>query len=217
MIRTGAWTMALLVAVILTAPPPARLFGQTRVVTIAGGVKHPGDYRYEDGLTARALIEKAGGVEGDEIRNFVILHAGEGPQPASSSQHPSPNETMSSALELVLRPSDALTVSVYKSDWVVPNTRTIAGWVAAGEFDNVILAYFGPTRASLFEDKIRNQWRDLRDRLGSFQQLLEVRAEKRGTEHVGVVACQFSDGRAEITAVFSRGGSLLDLSMAPVP
>jgi hypothetical protein len=106
--------------------------------------------------------------------------------------------------------------SAYKTDFVAPGAQKIVNWISKGEFDNVTLTYFGPARAATFEATLRKQWLALENQLGTFQQQVDAQIEVCGIQYAGIVTCQFSRGRGNVTVIFNRDGTVNDLSMTPV-
>jgi hypothetical protein len=201
-----------LATILLVSPPTCDfslepLLAQSLVVTVSGDVKRPGEYRLEDGLTVRAAIEAAGGLDGEAVRQISIVRQ-TGDRGAL---------VFAAATDAtVLVAGDQVAVTAHKLDFIVPSAQRVVGWMSAGQFDSVIVAYRGTVRGAAFEEQLRSQWQGLQKQLGTFQRQLGVRAELlRGTDRVGVVTCQFAGGRAEIVVVFNRNGGIIDVSMAP--
>jgi hypothetical protein len=182
------------------------LLAQSLVVTVSGDVKRPGEYRLEDGLTVRAAIEAAGGLDGEAVRQISIVR-----QPGDRGALVLATATATT----VLMAGDQVAVTAHKLDFIAPSAQRVVSWMSAGQFDSVIVAYQGTMRAAAFEEQVRSQWQGLQTQVGNFQRQLGVRADLlRGTDRVGVVTCQFAEGRAEIVVVFNRNGGIIDVSMA---
>jgi hypothetical protein len=186
----------------------ARLLAQSRV-TVSGDVKNPGEYPYEDGLTVGAVLEKAGGINGESVRKILILRLRAGGPPVSANPDAilATISQVEASNDAPLLAGDELNVSAYKTDFVAPGARKIVNWISKGEFDNVTLAYFGQARAATFEATLRKQWLALEKQLGTFQQQVDTRTDVRGTQYAGVVTCEFSRGRGNVTVVFNRDGT----------
>ena len=199
--------------------PTLRLSAQSGVVTIAGDVRSPGDYPYEDGLTVGAFVEQAGGIKGQSVRKITVMRINAGSQPAGSTNPDVIAKTISqieASSDTALLAGDTLNVSAYKTDFVAPGAQKIVNWISRGEFDNVTLTYFGPARAATFEAALRKQWLALEKQLGAFQHQADARMEVRGIQYAGIVTCEFARGRGDVTVIFNRDGTVNDLSMAAV-
>jgi hypothetical protein len=200
-------------------PPTLRLGAQPGVVTIAGDVRLPGEYSYEDGLTAGAVVEKAGGISGESVRKITVMRLKAGSRATGSANPDTIAATITqiqASSDTALVAGDTLQVSAYKTDFVAPGAQRIVAWIAKGEFDNVTLTYFGPARPATFEAALQKQWLALEKQLGVFQQQTDVRIEVRGIQYAGIVSCAFARGRGDVTVIFNRDGTVNDLSMTAV-
>jgi hypothetical protein len=178
---------------------------------VSGNVKRPGEYPYEAGLTVNSVIEKAGGVDGEAVRELAVVRRDTATSPSNPDVIRISREL--AAGDTVLQPGDMLNVAAYKSSLIAPSVQKVLGWISTGNFDNVVLAYEGPLRASAFESKLRMLWQAFERQAGTFERQLEVRTELRGMDYVGIVNCQFSRGRGDVQVVFNRGGAVIDVSI----
>lgn len=200
-------------------PMTPGLSAQSGIVTVVGDVRNPGGFQYEDGLTVAAAVTRAGGISGESVRTIRIMRINAGGRPTGSANPDAIAATISqvqASSDTELLAGDTVNVSAYKTDFVAPGAQKIVGWISNGEFDNVTLTYFGPARAATFEATLRKQWLALEKQLGAFQHQAETRIDVRGTQYAGIVTCQFSRGRGDVTVIFNRDGTVNDLSMAPL-
>jgi hypothetical protein len=174
-------------------------------------VQHPGEFPYEDGLGVNAIIEKAGGIDGEAVRQLTVIRIRDG---KSNPNGIASVTRLAATGETVLMAGDLLEVATYKSDLIRPHAQKVLDWISANDFDNVILSYEGPMRASAFETKLRTEWQQFQQQAGTFQRPLTVRTELRGVNYVAVVSCQFSRSNGQLIVVFNHGGGILDVSLA---
>jgi hypothetical protein len=202
-------------SVVSPRPSEARTMAQSAFVTIFGDVKRPGEYQHEGGATVGALIERAGGLDGEALRYLTLVRG-----VSSDPKHPDNGGQLvvsRPTLETIVLPGDQLQVYAYKSDFVAPSAQRIVSLLAAGAFDLITITFDAKMRITTSDTRVRTQWQALQKQLGTFQRQAGVRVEiGRDLDYTGIVASEFAKGAGEVSVRFDRDGNVTGLSMAPV-
>jgi hypothetical protein len=176
------------------------------VISVAGDVQRPGDYRYEDGMTVGVVLDRAGGLDGEAVHRINVLRRLDGTLLLV------PRATT----ETVLTPGDAIAVQAYNSGHVASSAQKTVERLSEGEFDLIVIAFDEAMRRSVPESLLRAEWQSLQSDAGTFQRQVDVRTEVRGVNHAGIVISEFSRGRVEVRVVFDRDGKITGLSIMSV-
>ena len=202
-------------SVVTSGSSPAPATAQSAIVTISGDVKRPGEYQHEGGATIGAFIERAGGLDGEALRNVTLVRG-----LSSDPKHPDNAGQLvvgRTTLETIVLPGDQFQVYAYKSDFVAPSAQRIVSLLAVGAFDLITITFDAKMRITTSDATVRAQWQKLQKQLGTFQRQAGVRVEiGRDLDYTGIVASEFAKGAGEVSVGFDRDGNVTGLSMAPV-
>jgi hypothetical protein len=182
----------------------------TPVVAVVGNVHESGTIPHSPGMTVDAALERAGGIKGGILKTLMIVRRGESSDgtPVLLASRATP--------KTLLMAGDSLLISTYPVLSVAHSARIVVQYLTAGQFDYLEVAYDSSALRSFSESSLRARWQAIQRQSGTFQRQLDVRTERRAQNEVGIVNCEFTVGRVDISVLFNRDGKVLEITMAPV-